>query len=310
MKKCYADSIVKFMNLETDRGIRAPGADKTACTRRFDLEKRFRTAFTEGCRRNSCAPVITDRVTGLTWARNAGLSEFPLSWPEAHDFVGALNASGFSGIETWRLPQRDELFSLISHRCINPALPEGHPFEEVFNGYYWTATPSARLPEQAWYVHLGGGRVQRGMKHGSYMVWPVSSPHRSAPQWRDRFAVTEGVVTDRRTRRMWLLGDGTLFNWHEAHEAVKVCGAENRAGFDSWRLPSIRELDSITDMCRHSPAAAAGFPADGIPEGLWSATTSAYETSYAWVLYTRDGALGVGHKPKGEFGFLAVRRAG
>jgi hypothetical protein len=28
----------------------------------------------------------------------------------------------------------------------------------------------ARLPNQAWYIHLGGARVFKGMKHGSYMV--------------------------------------------------------------------------------------------------------------------------------------------
>lgn len=35
----------------------------------------------------------------------------------------------------------------------------------------------------------------------------------------------------------------------------------------------------------------------------WSSTTSMYESRYAWVLYMRDGAVGVGFKPLSEFFF-------
>jgi len=49
----------------------------------------------------------------------------------------------------------------------------GHPFTNIFTGYYWTSSSCARLPNQAWYIHLGGARVFKGMKYGSYMVWPV-----------------------------------------------------------------------------------------------------------------------------------------
>ena len=59
------------------------------------------------------------------------------------------------------------------NNCINPSLPTGAPFENVFAGYYWTATTCSRFKNQAWYIHLGGGRIYRGMKYGSYMVWPV-----------------------------------------------------------------------------------------------------------------------------------------
>jgi hypothetical protein len=43
-------------------------------------------------------------------------------------------------------------------------------------------------------------------------------------------------------------------------------------------------------------------------EGYWSSTTSVYEPSYAWVLYSLDGAVGVGYKAKPDFYALQVRR--
>ena len=71
------------------------------------------------------------------------------------------------GYSDGKLPTKKQLFSLVSHRQVNPALTKDHPFMNVFNGYYWTSTEVARYPLQAWYVHFGGGRVFKGMKHGS-----------------------------------------------------------------------------------------------------------------------------------------------
>ena len=117
---------------------------------------------------------VADELTGAVWSRDANPAEYPLTWNEAMAFVADMRARQAHGYDNWRLPSRDLLFSLISHQNVNPALPGDHPFDNVFPGYYWTADSCCRLPDQAWYVHLGGGRVHRGMKHGSYMVWPIS----------------------------------------------------------------------------------------------------------------------------------------
>ena len=108
--------------------------------------------------------VVLDSLTGLTWCRNANPAEFPLAWQAAHDFIHEMDGERAFGHSGWRLPSRRELFTLISHEVVNPALPKNHPFENVFPGYYWTRTPCRRLPDQAWYIHLGGGRIYRGMQ--------------------------------------------------------------------------------------------------------------------------------------------------
>jgi hypothetical protein len=98
--------------------------------------------------------IVQDKITGLIWPVHANLPEFPLTWKEAYEFIQEINASRFAGMKYWRLPSRKDLFSLVSHQFVNPSLPEGHPFGNVFHGYYWTGTESARLPNQAWYIHL------------------------------------------------------------------------------------------------------------------------------------------------------------
>jgi len=47
------------------------------------------------------------------------------------------------GGRDWRLPNRREMRSLRSLPNKLPALPERHPFIDVFNGWYWTATTAA-----------------------------------------------------------------------------------------------------------------------------------------------------------------------
>jgi hypothetical protein len=78
-------------------------------------------------------------------------------------------------------------------------------------------------------------------------------------------------------------------------------------GFADWRLPGVRELESLVDEKAHSPALPAGHPFSDPPQGCWTSTTSIYEASYAWVVYFREGAVGVGFKRKADFGLWPVR---
>lgn len=255
--------------------------------------------------------VVTDNLTGLQWSLNASPAVFPMSWDEAFKYLKELNTSGYQGINAWRLPTRRELYSLISHRFINPSLPEAQPFADVFSGYFWTASPCSRLMNQAWYIHLGGGRVYRGIKENSYMVWPVAGPRSGEMNPPERFETASNTVLDRLTGRRWLTSATEInrpVTWEEAIAAVDFLNTENTAGYDDWRLPNIRELESLVVLSLHSPALTKEFFSGSIAEGYWSSTTSAYETRYAWVLYPLDGAIGVGFKQLPDFCVWAVRR--
>ncbi len=262
---------------------------------------------------------VRDRLTGLIWIRNAGMAEFPMTWREAFDYVLDMNARRRFGLGDWRMPDRRELFSLVSHVRVNPAVSAEGLFENVFSGYYWTATPCARYPRQAWYVHFGGGRVFKGMTHGSYMVWPVHDgaagraplPPSVAPVNADeRFDVHEKTAFDRFTGLTWPRNAdilGRAVNWEAALDGVKRMNAERMFGHADWRLPNIRELESLTDMAVHSPAVAFPEVFHNIRSFYWSATTSAYDTAYAWTLYADDGNIGVGFKANPEFYAWPVR---
>lgn len=258
--------------------------------------------------------VVRDDATGAVWLRDANPAEFPLSWQEARDYVADMRVRRAHGYGDWQLPSRRLLFSLISHQNINPSLPGKHPFKNVFTGYYWTGDTCRRLPGQAWYVHLGGGRIHRGMKHGSYMVWPVC-PGRletagNSPLEAEHFAADDSCVRDARTGLTWSRNAdpvGRRLTWQEALSAVGALNRERHGSFSNWRLPNIRELESLVDLGSHSPALSPGHPFFNVREACWSSTTSVYEPRYAWTFYSRDGFVGVGFKPRADFYAWPVR---
>jgi hypothetical protein len=282
---------------------------------------------------------VVDRLTGLIWCRNANLAEFPLTWWEALDFVATMNREGRFGQHDWRLPNRRELRGLLSLQTRLPALPERHPFVDVFDGWYWTATTAAIAPAHAWYVALDGARMFYGGKDQSFMLWPVRGEglgvvprtgqclcydslgkviactgsgqdgelRHGAPWPEPRFESVPAGVLDRLTRLLWRRDANLTAKpvvWREALTAVAELGHEDTER--AWRLPTINELESLVDCATHSPALPSGHPFADVGEIYWSSTTSLFEPDWAWALYLGKGATGVGQKRLAQFSVWAV----
>ncbi len=96
---------------------------------------------------------LTDALTGLTWIRD------PLStlrtWPEAIDYANRLNLCGYTD---WRLPNRQELRSLVNYgepRTVTYLNAQG--FGGLKSRQYWTSTTDAYDSGRAWSIDLGSG---------------------------------------------------------------------------------------------------------------------------------------------------------
>ena len=115
---------------------------------------------------------IIDNLTGLMWAKNANLPGGARSWNDAIDYCNDL---GMETYTDWRLPNWNELRSLIDASTSNPALSSGHPFFGVPVDYYWSSTTSVNNTSYAWFVCLISGYVDDTNKTSSYYAWPVRS---------------------------------------------------------------------------------------------------------------------------------------
>ncbi len=93
-------------------------------------------------------------------------------WEEALKAVTDLNRQR-GGTYSWRLPNINELESLVDCSAHSPALPQGHPFRDVQGGY-WSSTTSMFEPDWAWALYLTKGAVGVGEKGGAHFsVWAV-----------------------------------------------------------------------------------------------------------------------------------------
>jgi len=111
---------------------------------------------------------VTDNLTGLMWTQNANIWG-TLDWNSAID---SCNSYSLAGYDDWRLPNINELHSLIDLTRSFPALPTGHPFAGVQAPYYWSSTTRDGL-STAWLVSMNMGSVYSTPKQFTLYVWPV-----------------------------------------------------------------------------------------------------------------------------------------
>jgi hypothetical protein len=119
----------------------------------------------------------------------------------------------------------------------------------------------------------------------------------------------DNTVTDNTTSLMWQqTDDTTTYNWFEATgtedteynpSVIDVCGSLILGGYNDWRLPERRELESIVHYDRASPAIDTSY-FSGSYLDYWSATESSGGTS-AWKVYFENGMVGSFYKINSYF---------
>jgi hypothetical protein len=68
---------------------------------------------------NSTDKTVTDNLTSLIWSKDANLASIAKTWQQALDYIASLNSFNYSGHSDWRLPNRNELKSLVNQGQIN-----------------------------------------------------------------------------------------------------------------------------------------------------------------------------------------------
>jgi hypothetical protein len=120
---------------------------------------------------------VTDNLTALIWLKNAHCWGTE-NWGNALTTSNAL-ADGQCGLTDgssagdWRLPNANELHSLIDLAQSDPALPNGHHFDGVQLYYYWSSTTHTGTTVNALGVHLTDGSIVNANKIIDFYVWPV-----------------------------------------------------------------------------------------------------------------------------------------
>ncbi len=232
---------------------------------------------------------VLDKNTGLTWQRSPdtdgnGILEKKdkLTLAEAEKLPAKLNAKNFGGFTDWRLPEIKELYSLFDCRGMDPSGDKGTdtsgltPFidtkyfkfaygdtsqgERIIDSQYASFTKyvgkSARGGGKLFGVNFADGRIKGydlqmpgGRSEKTFFVLCVRGNIKYGKNdYQDN---KDGTVTDKATGRMWSKADsGKGMNWKEALAWVQKLNAEKYLGYNDWRMPDIKELQSIVDYTR------------------------------------------------------------
>jgi len=116
---------------------------------------------------------ITDRLTGLVWTDDANPAGAPLSWQAALDYIKSLNSRNHLGHGDWRLPNVNELASLVNGQANLVEWLQAGGFHHLLVDYYWSSTTYASYAANAWSVGIYGGIVAGHDKADGFYVWPV-----------------------------------------------------------------------------------------------------------------------------------------
>jgi len=102
-----------------------------------------------------------------------------------------------------------------------------------------------------------------------------------------RFSISDQVVSDNVTGRLWqrAVAPGT-YNWAQAKS---YCAALDLGGHSDWRLPSMKELQTIVDETRVNPAIDASVFPSTPSEYFWSSSPVSGSTPHAWYVHFSNG---------------------
>jgi hypothetical protein len=229
---------------------------------------------------NNSNGTITDNVTGLMWQQS--LTD-KLTYEEALEQVKTFNLGGYND---WRIATIKELYSLIQftgsvkgEKAITPFI-DTHFFsqplgdesqgEREIDAQVWSSTEyvgkTMQKDDTVFGVNFVDGRIKGYPKYDPrtheankmYFRFVRGNEAYGKNSFVDN---RDETITDNATGLMWQQADSLQgLNWEEALQY-----AENLTlgGYDDWRLPNAKELQSIVDYTR-SPETSNSAAIDSI----------------------------------------------
>jgi len=122
---------------------------------------------------------VTDSGTNLVWqkcsrgqnATDCSGTATTSNWQTAISYCNSLNLAS----KTWRLPNRNELQSIIDHTVSDPSI-HTTAFPNTQLSDYWSSTTHMANTDMAWSVRFSSGSVLEYLKTLNYNVRCVSGP--------------------------------------------------------------------------------------------------------------------------------------
>jgi len=202
---------------------------------------------------------VLDSISGLTWER--------ASAPAATWDTQAARCAGLTtgGLTDWRLPSRLEVLTLLDAGLRSPSV-DTSMFLDAPVGYYWIGDELDDVPSSAWFNDAA--KMSYNGKDAQYSARCV----RGASFPGAFSAAANGLtVSDSRTGLIWQTGSsGTALPWIAA---LAYCNDLVLASNSDWRLPTVKELQTLTAVGSglNPSALPSAFPPETAVD-MWSSS--------------------------------------
>ncbi len=213
---------------------------------------------------------ITDNVTGLIWQKEYKV----MSYDEAMRAAKDLQLGGYSD---WRVPTIKEAYSLIMFSGVDASsrdmtsVPEGAvPFIDInYFDFDYGSNGSRSIDTQmlSSTIYIGSSDRQKfifgvNMADGRIKSYPISTRTggkeytvrlvRGSEYGVNKFVDNgDRTISDTATNLMWQMDDsGKGLDWESALEYAQKMNEKSYLGYNDWRVPNVKELQSIVDYSR------------------------------------------------------------
>lgn len=270
---------------------------------------------------------VTDAATGLDWEQTPnGIAS---TWPEAMEYCTSLDLGEVG--DPWRAPSVKELFSISNFAAGWPYLDMTYfdlvqedligKDEQYWSSTYYLGNTSEGGYNAAFGVNHATGHIKAyaALKGRGKYVRCV----RGADYLIDNDFVNngDGTVTDASTGLMFTQADnGEGIDWEAALAFAQSQNQVNALGYSDWRLPNVKELQSIVDYdyapdaqdpAFDGPAMHPMFSVSNITNlagnmdypHYWTSTSARFKADtnfyYAWYIAAGRAVGKVGHDSHG-----------
>jgi hypothetical protein len=226
---------------------------------------------------------ITDNITGLMWQKSPDFNNDgfinSLDKKSYSESLSAADTFKLAGYTDWRLPTTKELYSLFMAYGTDPSGPTSvktlpfidtsyFPFgygdevngERQIDAQYAASTIYVgkvfETMTALFGVNFADGRIKGypngNLPNGQAMKFYVKYVRGPKTYGINEFVDNKnGTISDKATDLMWSQTDSkTGMNWLDALAWVQKKNTESYLGYNDWRLPNVKELQSLIDYTK------------------------------------------------------------
>lgn len=259
--------------------------------------------------RDAVKETVADSTTGLMWQDDAAAASVHKRQAENNDTSGD-TASGYcenltlGGFGDWRLPNIDELQTIVDYNKSNPAISS--VFLNSSPNYYWSSTVDAENINAGWDINFNSGyHEDKSSRDSQIHVRCVRSGNLNYTEDKILSLVHDNnkdIVHDQIKKLDWQ--DSSDIQITLSHsDAVNYCDNLIHEGYDNWRLPTLKELFSIADYKKYKSVINSQFQNNFANSqehytflNYWSSTDFKSDIDYRWVMNDKHGFFYANHK--------------